>query len=148
LERPFSLGERMPDTREAEAVGAIRRPVTRTSKEFRELTRCEGLEVIFKDEEGTGADRMMSRRLSDALLRLGTLVGRRWPGVRVRVTEAWDERHEHSASSLHYEGRAADITTSDLDPAKLGYLATLAVQAGCDWVYYEDRSHVHVSVRR
>lgn len=147
-DRPFRLGERVPEGSEAAAIGAITERITRGSSDFTHLVRCDDADVVFKDEEGTGADRMMTPRLRARLRRLAPLVRREWPELRLRVTEAWDERREHGANSVHYEGRAADITTSDVDPTKLARLARLAVEAGLDWVFYEDTSHVHVSVQR
>ncbi len=147
-ERPLRLGERVPEGSEAQATGAISGRVTRGTAEFGRLVRDDDALVVFKDEEGTGADRMMTPRLRSRLHRLATLVQREWPDVRLRVTEAWDERGEHGTNSVHYEGRAADITPSDMDLQKLGRLARLAVEAGFDWVFYEDPSHVHVSVAR
>ncbi len=147
-ERPLRLGERVPDTGEIGAVGAISERVERGSVEYSRLVRCDSPDIVFKDEEGTGADRMMTPRLRAKLRRLAPLVEREWPDLRLRVTEAWDELHEHGTNSIHYEGRAADITTSDVDSKRLGRLARLAVEAGFDWVFYEDASHVHVSVHR
>ena len=146
--RELALGQRMPDTAEALIVGALEAPVTRRAPAFARLVKYERAGVVFKDEEGTSADRMMTPRLRDRMARLATLVTDEWPDLSLRVTEAWDEAREHGAASIHYEGRAADITTSDMDAKKLGRLARLSVDAGFGWVYYESPSHVHVSVAR
>jgi hypothetical protein len=145
---PLRVGEHAPKTGEAATVGTLQQRIERNGPGFERLVECDAQRIVFKDEEGTGADRVMTARLRSRLLRLSRLVRQRWPGVSLRVTEAWDEDGEHASSSLHYEGRAADLTTSDLDRTKLGELARLAVDAGFDWVYYEDESHIHVSVRR
>ncbi len=146
--RVLRLHEREPDKAESQVVAAITGRIERGSPEFARLVRCSGADIVFKDEEGTGADRMMTPKLRARLEHLARMVVREWPDVRLRVTEAWDERREHGDRSLHYEGRAADITTSDSDPDKLGRLAALAIEAGLDWVLYEDATHVHVSVQR
>lgn len=144
----LQLGERMPRVSEQQAIGQVNVRVSRGMPDYRRLLRNRSPEIVFKDEESTGADRMMTARLERRLMALNRLVQREWYGVSLRVTEAWDEDGEHGPQSAHYEGRAADLTTSDIDSTKLGRLAFLAVEAGFDWVYFEDRTHVHASVRK
>lgn len=143
----LALGQRVPNDTEARVVGVADTPVRR-GKETARLVSCTDCPFVFKDEERNQSDRMMTPRLRANLLQLSKLVRQTWPKLELRVTEAWDDRREHGHESVHYEGRAADITTSDQDPTKLGALAALAVRAGFDWVFYEDATHVHVSVKR
>lgn len=141
-------GQKVPNRREIDVCGPIAKRIKRTDPEFGDLDRNGNDDIVFKDEEGTGADRMMSPRLASGLNRLAALVLAEWPGVKLRLTEAWDEDNEHHGESLHYEGRAADLTTSPRDGGKLGRLGRLAVDAGLDWVFFEDSAHIHVSVSK
>lgn len=142
----LTLHQKVPNKSENDTVGAITKKITRTSPEFQQLVRNDNPDVVFKNEERTGADMMMTPRLKEKIDALAELLKTELPGFKLRVTEAWDENMEHNPTSTHYEGRAADMTTDPVNSAKLGRLGGLAVEAGFDWVFFENDKHIHVSV--
>eukprot|EP00795_Rhopilema_esculentum_P014145 gene14145-5143_t len=149
---PLRENQRKPQEDEESSVasGPFNHKVRFGSKEFKaKIVRYFGTNIVFRDDEGNGADRYMTKRCERALKKLAKYVRVKWHNkVKVRVIEAWDEDGEHPPRSLHYEGRAIDITTSDRDRKKYGALASLAYfKAEFDWVAYLD-GHVHVSCKR
>ena len=143
----LSPGEMVPNIPKSQAVGAPTTKIVRGTPAFAALIKNVNPDIVFKNEEGTDADRMMTQRLKERIDALAARVKSQWSGVKLRVTEAWDEDNEHSSASTHYEARGADVTTSDLDGSKLGRLGRLAVDSGFGWVYYEN-DHIHASVSK
>ena len=139
------VGQHYPSASQKQVVMKIQERLEATSEH---LILNKNRNIDFKDEEGTQADMRMTPRLAESLNLLAKLVMHEWPGTKLRVTEAWDPEGEHSKMSTHYEGRAADITLKPRELDKYGRLAGLAIQAGFDWVFYEDQYHIHVSVKR
>ncbi len=156
MKKVLKIGDKVPNMSEADVVGHLTKKISRGSFEFNLLVYNDDPNIIFKNEENdkpqSEADRLMTPRLREKLSILATLVINEYKDnsseLRLRVTESWDENDEHHKNSVHYEGRAADLTTSDKDLNKYGRLAALAVEAGFDWVYYENQEHVHVSVKK
>lgn len=61
--KPLMLEQSVPDTAEnsQQASGPSKGKISRNSPEFEKLEPCYNNAIIFKDEEGTGADRLMSK---------------------------------------------------------------------------------------
>ena len=149
-EYPKTLGikEFYPISSEIEVVGeAVKISNGSDLVEIKSYTAQQG--VIIMDDEGDLSDAKMTLDTKNRAINLATLVREEWGDViYLRIREAWSTNDNHLNYSIHHEGRALDITTSDNDKNKLGRLAGLAIEAGFDWVWYEDSCHVHVSVKR
>jgi hypothetical protein len=114
--------------------------------------------IVFKQEEEPPYDTediLMHPAMLLPLSRLNHLVQTEWDGAfQLRVTDAYDSLLEHDPPdsepatrySLHYEGRAIDLTLWPVDQSRYGRLCALAHCAGFDWVLNEG-THCHASMQ-
>jgi hypothetical protein len=114
--------------------------------------------ITYKREENPPFDRediLMHPAMILPLSRLSKLVQEEWNGeVMLRVTDAYDSLLEHDLAqtdenqkySLHFEGRAIDLTTSPVDQNRYSRLCALAHCAGFNWVMNEG-DHCHAAIR-
>ncbi|MCB9076096.1 MAG: hypothetical protein H6631_00730 [Anaerolineaceae bacterium] len=115
-------------------------------------------DIVFKREEIPPFDEEDIQMHPAALLplsRLNALVREEWDGLyQLRITDAYDSLLEHDLgqpdntrrASLHFEGRALDLTTWPIKPELYGRLCMLAHCAGFDWVHNEG-DHCHAAIK-
>ncbi len=113
--------------------------------------------IFFKQEEERpyhAEDILMHPAMLQPLSRLSRLVLAEWDGAfQLRVTDAYDSLLEHDMGqteaslkySLHFEGRAIDLTTWPVDRSRYGRLCALAHCAGFTWVNHEG-THCHAGL--
>jgi hypothetical protein len=114
--------------------------------------------LVFKREENPPYDTediLMHPAMIGPLAHLNQLVQSEWGGAyQLRVTDAYDSLLEHDPPeskpatrySLHYEGRAIDLTLWPVDQNNYGRLCALAHCAGFDWVL-DEGTHCHASIQ-
>ena len=140
------------------ASGRMTCQIERDSCAYSRLVGIVDPTIIYKQEEEPpfhSEDSLIHPAMVGPLARLNELVQVEWGGlVQLRVSDAYDSRLDHDppqtdqsrAYSLHYEGRAIDLTTIPIDRSKYGRLCALAHCAGFDWVLNE-RTHCHASIK-
>lgn len=143
---------------QTEAAGAMMCQIERNTCAYYHLVGNLNSSLIFKNEEEPpydGEDILMHPAMLLPLSRLAELVNAEWQGqYKLRITDAYDSLLEHDLNqsdenrriSLHFEGRALDITTWPIAPEHFSRLCALAHCAGFDWVHYES-DHCHVAVK-
>ena len=142
---------------ERSASTPMRCHIERDSCAYQQLVGILDPTIVFKQEEEPPYDTediLMHPAMLRPLSRLNRLVRAEWSGAfQLRVTDAYDSLLEHDPPesdpagrySLHYEGRAIDLTTWPVDQSQYGRLCALAHCAGFDWVLNEG-THCHASI--
>lgn len=151
---PMKLKQSIPSLEETSisASGKYRGKVPRGSAAYKALQPNYNPDIVFKDEKH-GDSRRMTKNCKVKLNELARLVKKKWgtEGVKLRVISAYDiddvNVRRHGKTSLHHEGRAVDLTTSDRDKEKYPILGSMARDAGFNWVLYATKGYIHASVK-
>ena len=143
---------------QTEAAGPMMCRIERESCGYYYLVGNLNARIVFKREETPPFDEediLMHPNMVLPLHRLSNLVFEEWGGyVQLRVTDAYDSLLEHDLNqvdenrkvSLHFEGRAVDLTTWPIEPERYPRLCALAQCAGFAWVHNEG-THCHAAIK-
>lgn len=143
---------------EPAAAGPMACRIKRDTCAYRQLVGIVDPSIVYKQEElppFNTEDFLIHPAMVAPLSKLNQLVQAEWGGaVQLRVTDAYDSQLDHDppqtaerrAYSLHYEGRAIDLTLWPIDRSRYSRLCALAHCAGFDWVLNEG-THCHASIR-
>lgn len=142
---------------QTEAVGPPLCRIERGSCAYHLLVGNLDGSIIFQGEEEPpydGEDSLMHPAMLLPLARLNELVKAEWgEAYQLRVTDTYDSLLEHHLNqpdlsrraSLHFEGRAIDLTLWPRDLSQYGRLCALAHCAGFGWVHNEG-NHCHAAI--
>jgi len=165
----YKIGMKFPNNSEKNASGELDIKIYPQSYEFySSLEYYENKDALFKgdaipklNDHNKNAYIFSSPKTNPAhyyhpsiIEKLNTLVQllkERDEYLKLRITSGLGLAEKHSPNSLHYQGRAVDLTLYDMYSHRRAYesyslLCELAILAGFDWVYYEDKYHIHASV--
>jgi hypothetical protein len=148
----FTLLESRPAGSEQFASQAIKAPILPTCTRYTSLiTKNISSSIIFANSSVDSSPQIMTAGLSSALDRLTVSVtsffGLQYKLVIVAAYAISPPNIEPSFPSLHYEGRAANLTLSPTPTiTQLGQLANLATTSGFSWVFFATTTYIHVSV--
>ncbi|KAK3601832.1 hypothetical protein CHS0354_041752 [Potamilus streckersoni] len=177
----LASGSRFPDKNESEVVGTLDIQITRKMEtDFKRLVQYQGNNIAFEDSESSAswcgeagntckscssgivgnsltdrcADRVMSSRMYNVLVKLSKLIASKTPGAKLKVLEAWDEPYESHTNgdssnpmALHYEGRAVKVKLNTGISPDLPTIAQLARCAGADFIQ-NNGDHLYISVKK
>ncbi|XP_068758778.1 sonic hedgehog protein-like [Montipora capricornis] len=151
---PMRLKQSIPNLEETSisASGKYTGKVRRGSEAYEALELNYNPDIVFKDDKH-GDTRRMTKNCNDKINTLAARVKEKWgrEGVKLRVITAYDiddlNIRRHDKPSLHHEGRAVDLTTSDRDKDKYPELGRMAHDAGFNWVLYASKGYIHASVK-
>ena len=96
----LKVGDKVPNLKETDikasgpSGGVIK---WNTSRFHNELVFNDNPSIVFKNEDNDPhkPDHYMTPRCKEKADKLAQLVMKQWKGVKLRITEAWDEENEH-----------------------------------------------------
>uniref|UniRef100_A0A4W3I343 Hedgehog protein n=1 Tax=Callorhinchus milii TaxID=7868 RepID=A0A4W3I343_CALMI len=141
---PLAYKQYIPNVAEKTlgASGRYEGKITRNSERFKELTPNYNPDIIFKDEEDSGADRLMTQVQQPGLMNLSSL-GHVWKGLKIVLSQAFEEIGANSLPTLRSHKLSIEVSTSQRRRKKKTQAVQTAGEAGNRWMFRISLSRLH-----